>query len=183
MRILTAAIGICSMAVSLGATVLIPIGFDDLIRESHVILHGTVISVRPEWRAGRRGIESIVTVRVEGRLKGTAGDEVSFRTPGGRMGRYRSILVGAPELQLGDEVVLFLAAQGSGLRVVGLNQGVFRIVGGTSGEKRVLPPLVQSPPGEPVPVVRGDPTRAVPTLAEFSADVRRRLGVPREAAR
>jgi hypothetical protein len=105
-------------------------------------------------------------------LKGAFGPVVQFRVPGGRLGRYRSILVGAPEFLLGQRVVVFLAARGPAVPfVLGLGQGVFRIVPGAGGWV-VTPPAVL-PAGGPVPgIVRGDPARRPLPLADFEQQVR-----------
>jgi len=48
-----------------------------------------------EWADGRRRIDSLVTIEAEQYLKGDFGERVTFRVPGGRIGRYRSVMVGA----------------------------------------------------------------------------------------
>ncbi len=68
---------------------------------------------------------------------------MTFRVPGGQIGRYKSITVGAPEFKAGDEVVLFLKAQGPSVpHVFGLNQGVFRVqVDTRTGRRTVMQPI------------------------------------------
>ena len=53
---------------------------------------------------------------------------MTFRVPGGQIGRYKNVMIGAPEFHPGEEAVLFLRAEGPSVaHVFGLNQGVFRV--------------------------------------------------------
>ena len=62
-------------------------------------------------------------------LKGALGPTLRFRVPGGELGRFRSIVVGAPEFAVDERVVVFLGARGPSVPyVLGLSQGVFRVV-------------------------------------------------------
>jgi hypothetical protein len=99
-----------------------------MVNGSQLIVHGRVVDVRSQMTSGRRSIESIVTVAVIESFKGSAGSEVMFRMPNGEVGRYRHVVVGAPEFTPGQEVVLFLAGQAPALPLpFGLSQGVFRV--------------------------------------------------------
>src|SRR5689334_8130127 len=109
-----------SAPVALGATVLIPIEFRELVSVSSTIVHGRVVDVRSDWIDGRRAIETFVTVEAEEYYKGAARETLVVRVPGGQIGRFRTIFVGAPEFQAGDEVVLFLRTYGDRVSIVGL---------------------------------------------------------------
>jgi hypothetical protein len=154
------------VTVPLHATVLLPIEFRELVATAPVIVHGQVVDVHSEWVDGRRAVETFVTVEAAEYLKGNLGEHVTFKVPGGQLGRYRTVLVGAPAFQPGDEVVLFLKTDGPSFPfIVGLSQGVFRIVTDTqSGRRVVAPSAVLGVNGaDAVRVVRGDPARkAVP---------------------
>jgi hypothetical protein len=52
-----------------------------------------------------------VTIDVEESLKGSLGRTVQFLVPGGALGRYRSIFVGAPQFVV-ERVVVFLGWRG-----------------------------------------------------------------------
>ncbi len=156
------------------ATVLIPADLGDLARGARTIASGTVVDVQPRWTPGRRTIETLVTLEVEDYLKGALGGTVQFLVPGGRMGRYRSIFVGAPTFARDDRVIVFLGARGPGIPyVLGLSQGVFRLVraAGRSGWLVTPPPVLPSTVGA-VPVVRGDALRRPMPLVDFSRRVR-----------
>lgn len=156
-----------------GATVLVPAGLDELVDDATAIVHGRVVDVRAEWTEGRRMIESFITVGVSTYLKGSLGPTVTFRTPGGEVGPYRSVMVGAPVFRPGEEVVLFLGSRGPSMPyVLGLNQGVYRVVTNARGERTVLKPALIATGATAVPIVRGDAARPAPTLERFAADVR-----------
>ena len=102
----------CALCVQhLSATVVLPADFATVVSEAGVIVHGRVVDVRSDLTGPRRVIESFVTVAVVESFKGAPGASVTFRVPNGQVGRYRRILVGAPEFARGDEVVVFLAGR------------------------------------------------------------------------
>ena len=79
-------------------------------------------------------------------LKGGPASVVTFRVPGGQIGRYKNVMIGAPEFQPGEEAVLFLRADGPSVaHVFGLSQGVFRVrVDARSGRRLVVPPVLMA---------------------------------------
>jgi hypothetical protein len=159
---------------SLSATVLLPADFRQIVDGSQIIVYGRVTDVRAEWTAGRRRIESVVTVAAADFYKGTPSRTVTIRVPGGQIGRYKSVMVGAPEFKAGDEVVLFLTAQGPAVpRIFGLNQGLFRVsVNARSGRRLVTVPIL-SPRGAGREIVqRGASHRRPLPLNQFATQVR-----------
>ena len=147
-------------------TVVIPAEFTEMVNGSQVIVHGVVTGVQAQMVGSRRTIESLVTVRVVDTLKGGAETTTVFRVPGGQVGRYRRVMVGAPEFAPGDEVVLFLAGRAPSMPMpFGLNQGVYRVTRTAAGA--TVRPLV----GEGR-VVRGDPARRPVAVDAFVATVR-----------
>jgi hypothetical protein len=159
------------------ATVLLPADFKDHVTGSQAIVRGRVVDVRAEWMDGRRRIDTLVTVEAAEYLKGDFGESVTFRVPGGELGRYRTILIGAPTFREGEEVVLFLNAQGPSVPYLfGLGQGVFRIVQDPrSGQRVVTPPALLAASAQGGRVVRGAPGRRPVALDVFGAQVRQAL--------
>lgn len=152
------------------ATVIVPADLGTLSRDARAIARGRVVAVDAQWSDGRRGIETIVTLATEAYLKGGLGETIQFRVPGGLLGRYRSIVVGAPQFAVGQRVVVFLGAQGPMVPfILGLNQGVFRIAQDRGGEM-VTPPVPL--PAADGPIVRGQVARAPQPLADFEREVR-----------
>jgi hypothetical protein len=160
------------------ATVVLPADLGDLVREARSIARGTIAAVDTRWSDDQRAIETIVTLAVDTYLKGPLGASVQFRVPGGTFGRYRRVVVGAPEFEVGQRVVVFLGAQGPSVPyVLGLGQGVFRIVPNADGSTPLVtpPPLLASPATAGI-VTRGDPSRRPVPLADFEQRVRQLAG-------
>ncbi len=157
------------------ATVHLPTDFAEMVARSTFVVHGRVVDVRSDTSSDRRGIVTYVTVDVAHPLKGAPGESVTFLVPGGQVGRYERIVVGAPQFERGDEVVLFLASRGPSIPYVfGLSQGVYR-VSRASGRATVMPPAVLARGGDASaagPLVRGDPARRPLPLDDFAREVR-----------
>ena len=135
-RACVAAVWLCGSTAP--ALTLLPASFDEMVNGSQVIVHARVVDVRSQATNGRRSIESVITVEVIESIKGSTGREVMFRMPNGEIGRYRHVVVGAPEFAPGQEVVLFLAGQAPALPLpFGLSQGVFRVSHGVDGRALV----------------------------------------------
>jgi hypothetical protein len=170
-----------------GATVIVAADLRELVAGSSWIVHGRVVDIHAEWREDQRRIDSFVTVEVEEAFKGNVGRRVTFVVPGGQVGIYRSITVGAPAFARGDEVVLFLNARNAPVPyVLGLSQGVFRVAPGPDGGRLVTPPamLAHGPAGTaPTRIVRGDPARTPLPLGVFGDRIRALLAEARGSAR
>jgi len=178
---------ICGMLLALNlparATVLIPADLAELSRDARAIARGRVAAVDSQWTEDRGTIETIVTLAVETYLKGALGPTLRFRVPGGELGRFRSIVVGAPAFAVDQRVVVFLGARGPSVPyVLGLSQGVFRVVRAldNSGWFVTPPPILPAVAGIVAagPVVRGDPSRRALPLADFELRVRALAGAP-----
>jgi hypothetical protein len=152
------------------ATTLAPLSFEKLVTESSAVVYGRVSSVRPQWTADRRFIESVVSIDVIQGMKGGTRDTLAFTVPGGQVGRYLNVIPGAPVFATGDLAVFFLTAQGPRLPVTtGLTQGVYRVQrDAVSGAMQVMPPISDTA-GR---VVRGDVRRKPMSLAAFEGSVR-----------
>jgi hypothetical protein len=164
-----------------GATVIVPLEFRELVAAAPVIVHGRVTDVRAEWMDGRRRVETIVTLHAVEYLKGPATDDLTFKVPGGQIGRYRTIMIGAPEFAQGDEVVLFLNAVGPNAYVYGLNMGVFRVVTDhLSGRRVVIPPAIMARlAGDVEVVIRGERSRQPLAVDAFKETIRQTMAARR----
>jgi hypothetical protein len=155
-------IAFCMTARSASATVLLPADFTTVVAESVTIVHGRVVDVSSGLTGPRRTIESLVTVQVIESLKGasTADTTVTFRVPNGRVGRYRRVLMGAPEFARGDEVVVFLQGRAPAVPTLyGLSQGVYRVVRDARAAPVVIPAPISAQGTGAERIVRGDPVR------------------------
>src|SRR5262249_7791724 len=152
---------------------LIPADFPELVTESRAIVRGRVVDVRAQTTGDRRSIETLVTLMAEDHLKGSLGPNVTFKVPGGQIGRYRRVLVGAPVFERGDNVVVFLSGSGPSIpHLNGLSQGVYRIAREADGRDVVTPPPVMARGVGAERIVRGDPARRPLHLEEFARTVR-----------
>ena len=122
-----------AIAADARATVILPAELHEIVDGSQTIVRGRVVDVRSEMTAGRRSIHTFVTLAVDERFKGTPGATVTFRVPNGQVGRYKRIIVGAPEFVVGDDVFVFLRGAAPAMPTLfGLSQGVYRASGRTA---------------------------------------------------
>jgi hypothetical protein len=133
-----------------------PADLGTLVRAARAIVHGRVVATEVQSSARTR-VETRVTIEAAAYLKGDLGPRVTFTVPGGTLGRYRTVVSGAPRFTEGEEVVLFLGARAPALPyVVRLSEGVFRVQQDPRTGQRLLtrqPILAQSAQWERV--VRG----------------------------
>ncbi len=168
-RVPAVAVGLAALlAGGAHATVLVPAGLEELARGAGAIVRGQIVAADPRWAADRHAIETVVTLRAEAWLKASLGETVQFVVPGGKVGRYRSLLVGGPEFRPGERAIVFLRWHGPALpSLVGLGQGVYRI----DAAGNVTPPLLAAP-ASPALLLRGDPSRRPIPLVDFERRVR-----------
>ena len=161
----------------LDATVYVAADLRELTTESRAVALGRVVALESRWLDDRSGIETLVTLEVEAYAKGDLGRAVTLRVPGGQMGPYRSLMLGAPTFREGEEVVVFVTSVGPSVpHLVGLAQGVFRVrADAATGRRLVTPEIVRMPGMEAAQsarVVRGDGSRRPAPLDAFLAEVR-----------
>src|SRR5262245_26895633 len=174
MRILLSLCLAAALAANVRATVLVPADVGELSREAVAIVRGRVVALDARWTGDRRGIDTIVTLEVERYLKGSFGSTLQFRVPGGELGRFRSVFVGAPEFAVDEHVVIFLGARGPTVPyILGFNQGVYRVVPAADASGWVVtPPAMFPATAGTTRVVRGDASRKPVALADFENRVR-----------
>ncbi len=187
MRFLLAGIllfGAVILAPSLHATVIVPAEFREVVAGSDLIAYGRVVDVRPQWADERRRIDSVITAEVLSWFKGGSDRTVSFVVPGGEIGRYRQVTIGAPSFAAGEEVFLFLKTQGSPIPYVfGLNQGVFRVKTDDRGARKVTTPALLAVSAEPETIRRGAVSRRPMPVDDFTSQIRAVMADGRGAAR
>ena len=164
------------LAMPVQATVVVAADLGELSRDARLIVRGRIARIVAQWTDDRHTIETIVTIEVESYLKGALGQTLQFRAPGGELGRFRSITVGAPEFAVDEHVLVFLGASGPSIpHILGLNQGVFRVVR-TADDRWLVTPPPMLPSASTVRLVRGDPSRRPAPLADFEQRVRALAG-------
>ena len=177
MRILVTVSLVLALAATARATVVVPADLGELSRDAIAIVRGRVARVDTQFTEDRGTIETLVTLEVEGYLKGALGQTVRFKVPGGELGRFRSIVVGAPEFAVDQRVVVFLGAHGPTVpHIVGFNQGVFRVLRAADDSGWVVTPPPNVAGAATVRIVRGDAGRRPIPLADFEQRVRALAG-------
>jgi hypothetical protein len=170
-----AAVLLVSFAAAMGppasATIVVSLDLAQLVESADTVAYGRVVDVSTVRVDGRYS-ETLVTLAPSARLKGQASGDIVFRVPGGESGRYRTVVVGAPELHVNDEVVVFLAGQAPRIpHVVGFSQGVLPILRDDARRPIVLAPPAAAHQGAER-VVRGTGAARVMSLAAFADDIR-----------
>lgn len=125
--------------VSIQASVAVPVEIGSLVADAQVIVHGRVARLEGRTSGDGLGIDTLVTLEAASYLKGDLGRTFTFVARGGQLGRYRSVVSGAPRFVEGQEVVLFLGAKAPALpHVIRLGQGAFRVsVDARTGARRI----------------------------------------------
>jgi hypothetical protein len=178
MRIAVLVVLFLSLVRPSDATVIVPADLGELSRDAIAIVRGRVTSVDSRYTEDRGTVETIVTLEAESYLKGALGQVLRFKVPGGELGRYRTIVVGAPEFSVDQRVIVFLGAHGPSVPyIIGFNQGVFRLARGVDNSGWIVtPPAMLPAAGASVAIVRGDPARRPLPLAAFEQRVRALAG-------
>ncbi len=105
---------------------------DDMIRQSTMIVRGTVQPATVQYHGST--IFSHYTVQVTETYKSAASSQtpaasIDFGVPGGSLNGAIQRVAGAPMLTVGQDYVLFLWTSKSGLtQVIGLSQGLFSVI-------------------------------------------------------
>jgi hypothetical protein len=147
------------------ATTIVPLRFDEVVRQAGVILEGTVTGIQVRTTGadlppappravpasatapisagveGGRTLFTEVTIRVDRQVGGAAGPEIRLTLAGGSAGGETVVVHGMPEFEIGGRYVLLLRPDfaRTNVPVVGVSQGWFEIVRDpVSGAERLL---------------------------------------------
>jgi hypothetical protein len=168
------------VATPLAASTFVAMTEDELISRSDMVIQGEVINSQSRWSQSGRIIVSDATIRVDEVLVGDSPRVVRVRTIGGQVNDFVVESHGFPAFDEGEKVLLYLYQEPSDrtLRVLGYQQGYFRVVTRLDGVTLAVPQVDEEarllrPDGTPVPV---------PASVEIGAfksrllDAARRLG-------
>lgn len=149
------AISFVLAAATLSGATLERLSVDDMIRQSTMIVRGTVGASTTENR--KSILYTHYSIRVTQRWKGSVSATVDVAIPGGAANGLRQTFSGAPILQPGSEYLFFLWTSKSGLtQIIGLSQGLFTLKRLDSGEIVLTRPatselMLDPMTGSPVP--------------------------------
>lgn len=127
------AIGVCAvLATRAEATVVIPLGLDELIAEAELIVEVRVAKVTSRWSENRTTIYTYVTLDIIRVVHGEVrGHTLTLRFEGGEFEGNQITVDGMPSFERGEQDVLFIQGNDlAGSPVVGLFQGRFKVVNG-----------------------------------------------------
>jgi hypothetical protein len=99
-----------------------------LTRAASDVVRARAVSTRCAWTEDHRRLVTFVEMEVLEAWKGPAPARLTVLQPGGEREGVGQRVEGVTPLVVGEEVVLFLEHQGPIHRVVGLSQGVYRVV-------------------------------------------------------
>lgn len=127
------------------ATTLIRASVADLVKANETVMVGEVVDVHSYWNADSSFILTDVTIRPEQVLKGAVrkGGVVTLTQMGGTVGDLTTLILGGPELTIGQSYVLFVNRENlpGAERVTTIRdhcQGVFDIQTTADGEVRAI---------------------------------------------
>ena len=111
------------------ATTVAKLSLEQLVQRADLIVQGQVQSVYSQWDEQRRLVFTYVSIRVDEPLKGGQRESILIRQIGGKFGTIEMSVAGAPQFRSAERALLFLKRQdATTFQVVGMNQGLFRIV-------------------------------------------------------
>jgi hypothetical protein len=181
-KLFVIALAVALSSLTITAHVVISAEFREVVSDATLIVRGRVTDVRAVDAGPIAGVESVATVAVETVLKGQASSFVYVRVPGGQLGQYKYVMVGAPTFKAGQRAVFFLrpGVTDTAYRPIGLTMGVFRVQADPqNGQPVVEPPLVGGKTAALTgPAVRGDVRRRLMPVPEFESLVRLVMATP-----
>ena len=127
------------LALPLAASQFVQLSFDQVARESDLIVRGKVESTFSAWDDAHEVIFTYATIRVNRYFgESTGPDTLVVREVGGTVDGYTQEAIGFPAIRQGENVVLFLSRwdNGSEYRIHAYNQGKFLV--GNRGGSEVL---------------------------------------------
>jgi len=117
------------LAVPAFATTGARLNLEQLVQRADLIVQGQVQSVYCQWDQESRLVFTYISIRVDDPLKGERRQWVLVRQVGGSVGTIQMSVAGAPQFHSGEMAIVFLKRQDdSTFQVVGMNQGLYKIV-------------------------------------------------------
>lgn len=135
------------LALPLAASQFIRVPFDQVARESSLIVRGSVEQTWSAWDDAHEVIYTYATVRVNRYFgEATGPDTLLVREVGGTVDGYTQQAIGFPEVRRGEDVVLLLSRWEDGaadFRIHGYNQGKYLVKNRGGMEVLVEDPMKQ----------------------------------------
>jgi hypothetical protein len=133
-------------AVPMSASQFVDVSFDQVARESSLIVRGTVVNTYSAWDDAHELIFTYATVRVHRYFgEATGPDTLVVREVGGTVDGYTQEAIGFPAIRNGENVVLMLARwdDGTDYRIHAFNKGKYLVRTRDGMERLVEDPVKQ----------------------------------------
>jgi len=123
-RVRVSAAGVALLAVIVAGSTLavastfLKVDMPTLRGMSEAVVQARVVDVQSAWNDEGSMIFTHVTLDVTGRLHGKAADQLVVRVPGGTVGNFTSSMEGAPQFEVGQDVVAFIARWDDGVPMI-----------------------------------------------------------------
>ena len=114
------------------ATTILPVTFDESVSKAEQIFIGWVEEIRSEFNDDETQIYTYATFQVLETIEGTEPQDSAYtiRLTGGQVGDKHLVIVGMPEFEIGEMVLLFVHLNNRAMcPIVGWSQGYYRIDG------------------------------------------------------
>ena len=124
------ALTVTMLAAPAFATTAVRMDLEQLVQEADLIVQGHVQSVYCQWDEARRLVFTYISILVDEPFKGERRESVLIRQVGGTVGTIQMSVAGVPQFKSGETAIVFLKRQAGGtFQVVGMNQGLYEIIG------------------------------------------------------
>ena len=136
-RILSVVMLLVALALPLSASQFVNMPFDQVARESSLIVRGNVVDTWSAWDDAHEVIFTYATVRVNRYFgEATGPDTLLVREVGGTVDGYTQEAIGFPAIRRGENVVLMLSKweNSNDYRIHAFNQGKFLVRSRAGGE-------------------------------------------------
>jgi hypothetical protein len=168
-RHLLSALALLSCALPLQSATLERLTLEEMIAKSTAIVRGKAAGAHAAFSG--RVIYTHYAVQVSESYKGNGSGTLDVAIPGGTAQGLRQTFSGAPELQSGQEYVLFLWTGPAGVtQIIGLTQGLFSVAAGSEKD----PPVTRLASRERMLGPAGQPVKDQ-TLVMRLSELRRRI--------
>jgi hypothetical protein len=121
------------------ASLFVAMTAEELIEHSEAVIQGKVIAQRSHWDEQGKMVVTDTTVHVTDTIVGVPREFETVRTLGGSVGRFHVQAIGFPQLNKGEQVILFVQSSDGVSRIVGHQQGHFEVVERLDGVLLAVP--------------------------------------------
>jgi hypothetical protein len=119
-----------ALAFPLSASQFIDVPFDEIARQSSLVVRGSVVNTWSAWDPAGEVIYTYATIRVQRYFgEATGPDVLTVREVGGTVDGYTMEAIGFPMIRQNEDVVMFLAPWDDGIdyRIHAFNQGKYLV--------------------------------------------------------